>query len=142
MTPNFPPYCLDNCYKAITQSKYVEEMRRVRVRIDIVRSTRPENYWWHAKTYDLATCTGRILGWAEELCGLLETTVLQLKFVEIEWVDEFGEQVEARDLELRRNVLMPFTSLNGVNVRITRLIMPEEGAKEVMAMIRTTLGHL
>jgi hypothetical protein len=140
MTPNFPPSCLGRGYEALAESKYVKEMRKLYIRIDLVRSARPENDWLPAATFSLSTCTSRVRHYARQLCETLETAAPTLKSVEIDWIDEFGEQVEASDLELRQNVIELFASLTGVKVRMRRLVMSDEGREEVTAIMRRVLG--
>lgn len=91
---------------------------------------------------ELKTCCGRLSSAAEDLCGVLQSSLPMLTVVEMEWVDDFDEQVDGDDLQSRANVLVPFTSLHGTQVRVRRVQMPGAGRAEVTRMMRQVLDGL
>ena len=153
LSPNDACWRLDQSltptYEALASSKYAKEMRKVRVRIDVARFSKGREckrfervnaqvcaFW----EIGLEVCAQTLVPLAEELCAVLEMNAPNLGVVEIEWVDDFPEAVEGADQQARANVLVPFTSLPGVKVRIGKLVMAGKGRGEVMTMMKQVLG--
>jgi hypothetical protein len=133
-------------YEVLLRSKYALEMRKVRVRIDVARfSVDIPSYTWprvRFMTYGelgLEECLQRLALSAEDLCRVLRTSVPSSRAMEIDWVDDFGEEVDGMSLQMRVNVLVPFTTLAGFNVRLRRLVISEKVRREVMVMIKRIL---
>lgn len=130
---------------------YARKIRKVRVRINVARfsmGTRVVFSYGHRvdavafEELELKTCCGRLSSAAEDLCGVLQSSLPMLTVVEMEWVDDFDEQVDGDDLQSRANVLVPFTSLHGTQVRVRRVQMPGAGRAEVTRMMRQVLDGL
>jgi hypothetical protein len=113
-------------YEALTKSKYAQEMRTVRVRIDITRFSMSRQYLWprvRGITFEeigLEACIQKLVPSAEKLCKALKTCAPSSKVVEIDWVDDFGEAVHGTSLQMRASVLVLFTSLEGAKCQLGR----------------------
>jgi hypothetical protein len=122
-------------------------LRKVLVRIDISRfmmgrQMRPSG--WRRDhlstvcTFDeigLEVCTEIVAMRARELSGVLRTSVPNVRVVEIHWVDDFPDQVGRRVLNLRASVLLPFTDLEGVQIRVRKVVMADKGRWKVLTML-------
>lgn len=135
----------------LEESPYAKDIRRVRVRIDVARmSVGTEVSYYGGRRVDacafeemeLKTCVGRLTTAAEGVCEMLNSSLPMLRVVEIDWIDDFGEEVSGDDLQSRANVLVPFTSLYRARVRLRRLQMPASGREEVMAMLKRIIGYI
>ena len=86
----------------------------------------------------LELCADRLLPLVENLCKVLKKIGRGLKVTKIEWVDDFPENVSEADLQARRNVLLPFTSLKAQS-RIKKLEIAEEGRQKVTVIMLQVL---
>jgi hypothetical protein len=146
LTPNDANTWSAGGYEALATSRYAQEMRKVRVRIDVARFSVGRQYLWprlRGVTFEevgLEECLKRLVSLAEELCKVLRASTPRLRIVEIDWKDDFGEEVNEAILKTRAGVLEPFTSLYGVNVRMRKLVASGRGRRNIMAMVGQVLG--
>lgn len=153
LTPNDASWRLDNSlqptYDALAKSPSAAIMRKVLVRIDISRfmmgreSKRFEYTNAQICTFDevsLEACTEMLVLLAEKLCGVLRKSAPNLKVVEVHWIDDFLEATEPADLEMRARVLIPFTKLSGVRIRLGKSVMSETARTAVMGVMNRALG--
>lgn len=143
-------YSLQPTYDALAKSVYASMARKVLVRIDISRfimgrqTKRFVNTNSQICTFDdvnLGVCTEIVTSLADKLCDALRKRVPKLKVVVIHWVDEFPEAIEETDLQMRANVLIPFTELAGVRIRVGKMIVAERARAAVMGMMNQALGN-
>jgi hypothetical protein len=146
LTPNDANTWSAGGYEALATSRYAQEMRKVRVRIDVARFSVGRQYLWprlRGVTFEevrLEECLKRLVSLAEELCKVLRASAPRLRIVEIDWKDDFGEEVNEAILKMRAGVLEPFTSLYEVNVRMRKLVASGRGRRNIMAMVGQVLG--
>jgi hypothetical protein len=126
-------------------------MRKVRVGIDIsqfMQRRQITNVGWREiyldtrSTFDelsLEVCTEIVATRARGLCEVLQTCVPGLSAVEIDWVDDYTDAVRESELLIRAVVLLPFTELIGVKVRVRKLVMSGSGQAEVKNIINQVL---
>jgi hypothetical protein len=139
-------------YGALAQSELAPLMRKVRVRIDMSRFRQrrqavaaewlsPDNEFTWCKFDEtcLEKCTNTVAARARELCEVLRTRVEGLRVVEIHWIDDYPDDVGESELEMRARVLLPFTELEGVQIRVRKLVMSEVGRIKVQSMLNQTL---
>jgi hypothetical protein len=137
-------------YDTLAQSAYVPLIRKMRVRIDVSRFIQGRKFQRspHWRGYseictfdetDLEHCTAILYMRARELCKVLRVSAQNLKVVEIDWVDDYPEQVGTCDLELRSEVLEPFADLEGMQIRVRKLVIAEKGRIEVLNMVKWML---
>jgi hypothetical protein len=147
LTPNNANEWSTGGYEALERSRYAREMRKVRVKIDVARFSVGRQYLWPRtrgvafEEIELEECLQRLVPLAEELCRVLRASAPRLRVVEMDWTDDFGNEVEAASLQMRANVLVPFTSLDGVNVRMRKLVVSERGRGEIMTTVGQVLGQ-
>jgi hypothetical protein len=128
-------------------------MRKVRVRIDMSRFRQrqqavaarwlsPDNRFTCCKFDEtcLETCAVTVAARARELCEVLRTRVSVLRLVGINWVDDYSDAVGESELEIRAKVLLPFAELEGVQIRVRKLVMSDRGRAEMMSVINRTLN--
>ncbi|KAF2033411.1 hypothetical protein EK21DRAFT_86220 [Setomelanomma holmii] len=154
LTPNDACWRLDQSlqptYEAIAKSNFATRLRKMRVRIHIARFAmgrqckRFEHVNAQVCTFEeigLAECVERLTPLAEELSKVLKETAATLRVVEVTWVDDFADDIGEDDLQLRAKVLEPYTTLEGVRVRLFKTAIAEQGRGAVMMMARQSLAR-
>jgi hypothetical protein len=137
-------------YEYLVKSLFVPIMRKARLRVDMARFAcyrlrQPRGR--HARMItaamydeiDLETCTKMLAKSSKRLCEILKTCALNLRVVEIHWVDDFPHVVSGPDLEMRAHVLRPLSELDGVTVRVKELVMAGKGREDMFRMFECTL---
>jgi len=138
---------LESTYEALVMSNHLYHVRNLRVRVDVARFSMGRQFMHFQRVntqvctfseMGLKVCVQRLVPLAEGLCEVSKLGATRLKVVEIEWVDDFPDDVREVDLRVRKNVLKPFASLE-VQVRIKKLVMTEKGRQRLMTMMAQVL---
>jgi hypothetical protein len=145
LTPNDKSAWSVGGYEALATSRYAREMQKVRVRIDVARFSVGRQYLWPRirgiafEEIKLEECLQKLVPLTEELCRVLRASALRLRVVEIDWTDDFGDEVEGMSLQMRANVLESFTLLDKVKIRLRKLVVSGRGREEIMTMVGQVL---
>jgi hypothetical protein len=142
LTPHHDEWRFDPTYQKLSMSRRLPLLRNLLVRIDLVSlsiAARTERGAMLYEDISLEDCVSKLQCLAEMLARVLRRRGKSLKSIVIEWRDEFPDE---RDWGLKASILFPFATLEGVDMRLGRLIVKEEARPRLKELLEDTLDGL
>lgn len=140
LTPHHDVWRFDPTYQKLSMSRRLPLLRNLLVRIDLVSlrlmGTRGAMRY---EDIGLEDCVSKLQCLAEMLVRVLRRRGKSLQSIVIEWQDEFPEE---RDWGLKASVLFPFATLEGVEMRLGKLIVEEGARARLRELLEETLDGL
>jgi hypothetical protein len=130
LTPHYNDCRFDPTYENLKSSSLLPALRKIRVRVDLadLRLTQVFLLGLIYEEISLEQCVQKVQERAEKLVRVLRKGTKMLNTIVIDWKDDFQED---ENWELKSSVLLPFGTLDGVQITLGDLLVSEECKTDV-----------